>query len=57
MRDLEQCLLTAHMGSMTVDCRSRMEIESSEEVILFLMGKKLEREVPQEEYDLQGYAL
>jgi lactate dehydrogenase-like 2-hydroxyacid dehydrogenase len=49
--------LTAHMGSMSVDCRTRMEIEATEEAVRFLMGKELESEVPQEEYDVQGYGL
>ena len=54
LREVERCLLTAHMGSMSVDCRARMEIESTEEAIRFLTGKKLESEVPLEEYDLQS---
>jgi D-3-phosphoglycerate dehydrogenase len=54
---IERCLLTAHMGSMSVDCRSRMEMEATEEAIGFLMGKPLEREVPQMEYDIQCHAL
>ena len=57
LNKIERCLLTAHMGSMSVDCRTRMEIESTEEVIRFLMGKDLESEVSQEEYDVQGYDL
>ena len=57
LRDIERCLLTSHMGSMSVDYRTRMEIESTEEVIRFLMGKELKREVPKEEYDVQGYGL
>ena len=57
LKKIERCLLTAHMGSMSVDCRVRMEIESTEEVIRFLMGKELERAVPKEEYDVQGYGL
>jgi D-3-phosphoglycerate dehydrogenase / 2-oxoglutarate reductase len=52
--EIERCLLTAHMGSMSIDCRSRMEIEATEEVIRFLAGKPLEREVPQAEYDVQS---
>ena len=48
LKKIERCLLTAHMGSMSVDCRVRMEIESTEE---------LERAVPKEEYDVQGYGL
>ena len=57
LKKIERCLLTAHMGSMSVDCRTRMEIEATEEAVRFLMGKELESEVPQEEYDVQGYGL
>jgi D-3-phosphoglycerate dehydrogenase len=53
LREIERCLLTAHMGSMSTDCRARMEIEASEEVVRFLTGKPLEGLVPEEEYDLQ----
>ena len=42
---------------MSVDCRTRMEIEATEEAVRFLMGKELESEVPQEEYDVQGHGL
>jgi len=55
--EIERCLLTAHMGSMSVDCRSRMEIEATEEAVGFLSGRPLEREVPQEEYDVQSQGL
>jgi D-3-phosphoglycerate dehydrogenase len=57
LKEIERCLLTAHMGSMSVDCRSRMEIESTEEAIRFFIGKALESEVPQEEYDVQSQGL
>jgi D-3-phosphoglycerate dehydrogenase len=57
LKKIERCLLTSHMGSMSVDCRSRMEIEATEEVIRFLSGKSLESEVPKEEYDLQSHGL
>ena len=53
LKEIERCLLTAHMGSMSVDCRTRMEIEATEEVVRFLTGSSLEGEVPQEEYDMQ----
>lgn len=53
LREIDRCLLTAHMGSMSDDCRTRMEIEATEEAVRFLTGKKLVREVPQEEYDVQ----
>lgn len=57
LKGIERCLLTAHMGSMSVDCRTQMEIESTEEAVRFLSGKKLESEVPQEEYDVQSQGL
>jgi D-3-phosphoglycerate dehydrogenase len=50
---IERCLLTAHMGSMSVDCRTRMEIEATEEAVRFLQGKPLRSPVPPEEYDVQ----
>jgi len=53
LKDVERCLLTAHMGSMSVDCRTRMEIEATEEAVRFLIGKRLEGRVPKEEYDVQ----
>ncbi len=57
LQKVERCILTAHMGSMSVDCRTRMEIESTKEAIRFLTGKNLEYEVPQEEYDVQSQGL
>ena len=53
LREIERCMLTAHMGSMSVDCRTRMEIESTEEVIRFFTKKALKSEVPKEEYEVQ----
>ena len=53
LKEIERCLLTAHMGSMSLDCRARMEIESTEEVVRFLTSETLENEVPQEEYLIQ----
>jgi D-3-phosphoglycerate dehydrogenase len=50
---LERCLLTSHMGSMSIDCRSQMEIEATEEAIRFLTGKPLQGLVPPEEYEMQ----
>lgn len=57
LSEIERCLLTAHMGSMSIDCRTRMEIEATEEAIRFLAGKSLEGEVPQAEYDVQSQGL
>jgi D-3-phosphoglycerate dehydrogenase len=57
LSEIERCLLTAHMGSMSIDCRTRMEIEATEEAVRFLTGKSLESEVPQAEYDAQSQGL
>jgi D-3-phosphoglycerate dehydrogenase len=54
---IERCLLTAHMGSMSVDCRTRMEIEATEEVVRFLAGEALQAAVPQSEYEMQRQRL
>ena len=54
LKEIERCLLTAHMGSMSVDCRTRMEIEATEETVRFFRGNNLEKEVPQDEYELQS---
>lgn len=51
-----KCILTAHMGSMSLDCRSQMEIESAQSVIDFIDGLKLTSEVPESEYELQNYS-
>lgn len=49
----DRCLLTSHMGSMSVDCRTQMEVEATEEAIRFLRGEPLLGAVPQAEYDIQ----
>ncbi|MBT5470451.1 MAG: phosphoglycerate dehydrogenase [Nitrospina sp.] len=54
LAEIDRCLLTAHMGSMSIDCRYRMEMEATEEAVRFLTGKPLESEVPQFEYENQG---
>jgi D-3-phosphoglycerate dehydrogenase len=53
LQQLENCILTAHMGSMSVDCRTRMEIEATEEAIRFLKGEPLAGEVPETEYEMR----
>jgi D-3-phosphoglycerate dehydrogenase len=54
---IERCLLTAHMGSMSVDCRVRMEIEATEEAVRFLTGEPLRSPVPLDEYEMQRESL
>lgn len=55
--EIERCLLTSHMGSMSIDCRTRMEIEATEEAVRYLTGQALEGEVPEEEYAVQREGL
>jgi D-3-phosphoglycerate dehydrogenase / 2-oxoglutarate reductase len=57
LNKIDRCLLTAHMGSMSIDCRTRMEIEATEEAIRFLTNKTLKSIVPEEEYDIQRKGL
>ena len=53
LQKINRCLLTSHMGSMSIDCRNRMEIESVEEALRYVKGEALKSEVPKEEYDSQ----
>lgn len=53
LREIERCLLTAHMGSMSVDCRTRMEIEAVAEAVRFVAGQPLASAVPEEEFESQ----
>lgn len=50
---IENCLLTCHMGSMSRDCRTRMELEATEEAIRFLQDEPLRLLVPETEYLLR----
>jgi D-3-phosphoglycerate dehydrogenase len=57
LAQIDRCLLTSHMGSMSVDCRTRMEIEATEEAVRFLTGQALQGLVPTEEYEVQRQGL
>ena len=57
LTSIDRCLLTAHMGSMSEDCRARMEIEATEEVVRFCKGIPLTHQVPTEEYANQKLEL
>jgi D-3-phosphoglycerate dehydrogenase len=57
LSQIDRCILTSHMGSMSVDCRTRMEIEATDEAVRFLTGKPLTSEVPEVEYDVQSQGL
>ena len=43
---LDNCLLTCHMGSMSRDCRAKMETESVEEVLRYARGESPNQPVP-----------
>ena len=53
LRDLKNCHLTAHLGSMSYDCRARMEIEAAGEIVNFSCGKPFANLVPATEYGLR----
>jgi D-3-phosphoglycerate dehydrogenase len=57
LAQIDRCLLTSHMGSMSIDCRTRMEIEASEEAVRFITGQSLQGLVPTEEYEVQRQGL
>ncbi len=57
LKEIERCFLTSHIGSMSVDCRIKMEIEATEEAVRFLKGQSLKKEVPEEEYNVQKQGL
>ncbi len=54
LKNIERCFLTSHMGSMSEDCRTRMEIEATEEIVRYFENKKLNNLVPESEYLLQN---
>ena len=53
LKELDNILLTQHMGSCSFDCRGQMEFEAVEEVIRFFNQEPLLREVPEEELQYQ----
>lgn len=57
LSQIDRCVLTCHMGSMSLDCRTRMEIEATEEAARFIIGKPLQSEVPEHEFKVQRDAL
>jgi D-3-phosphoglycerate dehydrogenase len=56
LASIERCLLTSHMGSMSIDCRIRMEIEATRDAVRFLSGEPRAGVVPRDEYDVQREA-
>jgi len=46
LRHFDRCLLTSHMASSTVDCRTMMEVEAAREAVRYLTGMPLGCPVP-----------
>ena len=53
LTSVDNCLLTPHIGPMSMDCRSKMEMEAVQEVIRYYKGENLQRLVPDSEYKLR----
>lgn len=51
--ELDNVVLSQHMGSCSFDCHSRMEIEATQDLIRFFKGEALKNEVPEEEFYYQ----
>lgn len=49
---LDNCVLTCHMGSMTADCRLRMEIDATDEALRHYRGDPPLQPIPASEYAL-----
>ena len=45
LKNLENCLLTCHMGASTIDSRTDMEVQALEEAIRYKNGESLKNEV------------
>ena len=52
--NVDTCLITPHMGSMSVDCRQRMELGAARNVVAFLGGVPLDELVPESEYAMRA---
>jgi len=53
LRELDNVLLTAHMGSCSLDCRAQMERDATADMIRYFEKRPLENPVPDDEYDNQ----
>jgi D-3-phosphoglycerate dehydrogenase len=54
LNTLENCLLSCHMGSCSVDCRLQMEVEAASEVVRYFQGQPFANPVPEAEYLMQS---
>jgi len=53
LANYDNCLLTSHMGSMTEDCRTKMEVEATEEAVRFIINSEQKQPVPEAEYTIR----
>jgi D-3-phosphoglycerate dehydrogenase len=53
LTQVDNCLMTCHMGSMSEDCRLRMEYEAVEHAVAFLRGEPVAQLVPEAEYAMR----
>ncbi|HJP14893.1 MAG: phosphoglycerate dehydrogenase [Nitrospinota bacterium] len=54
LTQIENCILTCHMGASSRSSRLRMEIQAAENLLCFLKGEPVPLLVPDSEYDLQA---
>ena len=54
LSELDNIILTPHIGSYTSKCRGSMELEAAEDVISFFKNEPLKNEVPDSEYEIQS---
>jgi len=52
--NVDTCLITPHIGSMSVDCRVRMEDGAARNAVAFLRGEPLDQLVPESEYAMRA---
>ena len=55
LKELDNCILTAHMASCTYDCRAEIETQATEDVIRYFEGKEVLRRVPSTEILYQEF--
>ncbi len=49
----DNCILTPHIGSSTIDCRVQMEIQATEEAVRYILNSEQKQPVPEMEYLLR----
>ncbi len=54
LTEIDNCILTCHMGASSRASRLRMEVQAAENLICFLRGEPVPGLVPEEEYELQA---